>query len=131
MLAMRVLFALALGITIVGARAYAHHSYGAHYFEDQIVSIEGEVTEFRYVSPHAWLYVSGRGADGVQRLYAVEWASPARLTRQRITKDALKPGDRVIVSGSPSREPSTYKLHLKTVERPADNWHWTGQSDRR
>src|SRR5688572_18090875 len=48
MLVMRVFFALALGITIVGARADAHHSFGAHYFEDQIVSIEGEITEFRY-----------------------------------------------------------------------------------
>ena len=128
---MRVLFALALGITIVGARADAHHSFGAHYFEDRIVSIEGEITEFRYVSPHAWLYVSGRGADGVQRLYEAEWASPARLTRQRISKDALRPGDRVIVTGSPSRDPSTPKLHLKSVERPADGWRWTGQSDRR
>ena len=118
-------------VTAWSATSSAHHSFGAHYFEDQIVSIDGEVTEFRYVSPHAWLYVSGRGADGVQRLYAAEWGSPARLTRQRISKDALKPGDLVIVTGSPSREPSTYKLHLKTVERPADGWRWTGQGDRR
>jgi hypothetical protein len=128
---MRVLFALAVGIAIVGARADAHHSFNAHYYEDQSVSIEGEVTEFRYVSPHAWLYVSGRGVDGVQRLYAAEWASPTRLTRLAISKNTLKPGDRVIVTGSPSREPSTYKLHLKTVERPADGWRWTGRGDRR
>jgi hypothetical protein len=128
---MRVLFALAVGIAIVGARADAHHSFNAHYYEDQIVSIEGEVAEFRYVSPHAWLYVSGRGAVGTQRLYAAEWASPTRLARQGISRNALKPGDRVIVTGSPTREPSTDKLHLKTVERPADGWRWTGQGDRR
>jgi Family of unknown function (DUF6152) len=128
---MRVLSAFALAITIVGARADAHHSFNAHYFEDQIVSIEGEITEFRYVSPHVWVFLSGRDADGVQRSYAAEWASPTRLTRQRVTKDALRPGDRVIVTGSPSREPSTYRLHLKTIERPADGWRWVGQSDRR
>jgi hypothetical protein len=128
---MRVLLAFALGITIVGARAGAHHSFGAHYFENQTVSIEGEVTEFRYVSPHAWVDISGRSADGMLRTYAVEWASPARLTRQRIYKDALRPGDRVIVTGSPSREPSTYRLHLKTIERPADGWRWAIQRDRR
>jgi Family of unknown function (DUF6152) len=89
------LFAVALGIMIVGARADAHHSFSAHYFEDQIVSIEGDITEFRYVSPHAWVYLSGRGADGVQRSYAAEWASPTRLTRQGVGKGALKPGDRV------------------------------------
>ena len=128
---MRVLFVLALGIVIVGAPADAHHSFGAHYFEDQIVSIEGEMTEVRYVSPHAWVEFSGRGADGVQRSYAAEWASPARLTRQRIYKDTLRPGDRVIITGSPSREPSTYRLHLKTIERPADGWRWAIQGDRR
>ena len=128
---MRVLSALALGIVIVGARADAHHSFGAHYFEDQIVSIEGAITEVRYVSPHAWVDFSGRGADGVQRSYAAEWASPTRLTRQRIYKDTLRPGDRVVVTGSPSREPSTYRLHLKTIERPADGWRWAIQRDRR
>jgi len=128
---MRVLFALALGIMVVGARADAHHSFSAQYFEDQIVSIEGEITEFRYVSPHVWVYLSARGADGVQRSYAAEWASPSRLTRQRISKNALTPGDRVIVTGSPSREPSTYRLHLKTIERPADGWRWAGQRDQR
>jgi hypothetical protein len=128
---MRMLFAVALGIMIVGARADAHHSFSAHYFEDQIVSIEGDITEFRYVSPHAWVYLSGRGADGVLRSYAAEWASPTRLTRQGVGKGALKHGDRVIVTGSPSREPSTYRLHLKIIERPADGWRWADQRDRR
>jgi Family of unknown function (DUF6152) len=128
---MRVFFSLALGIMIVGARADAHHSFSAQYFEDKIISIEGEIIEFRYVSPHAWVDISGRGADGVQRSYAAEWASPARLSRQRIYKDSLRPGDRVIVTGSPSRETSTYKLHLKTIERPADGWRWAIQRDRR
>jgi exonuclease VII large subunit len=116
---------------VVGTRTDAHHAFSAHYFEDQIASIEGEITEFRWVNPHAWVYLSVRDADRVQRAYAAEWASPARLTRQRVSKDTLKPGDRVIVTGSPSREPSTYRLHLKIIERPADGWRWAGQRDRR
>jgi thiamine monophosphate kinase len=60
------------------------------------------------------------------RRFAAEWANPARLTRDNVTKDTLKPGDRVIVTGSPGRTASEYKLHLKRIVRPADGWSWIG-----
>jgi len=43
-----------------------------------------------------------------------------------VTKDTLRPGDKVIVTGSPPRDPSEYRLHLKRIERPADGWKWSG-----
>jgi hypothetical protein len=30
----------------------------------------------------------------------------------------------VIVTGSPGREETEYKLHLKAIERPKDGWSW-------
>ena len=58
------------------------------------------------------------------RTYAAEWANPSRLNRDNITKDTLKPGDVVLVTGSPGREEAEYKLHLKAIERPKDGWSW-------
>jgi hydrogenase maturation factor len=110
----------------LGVTAAAHHSFAAYYFEDQSVSIEGAVTSFEYAAPHAWLHVTAPDRDGEMRRFAAEWANPARLTRDNVTKDTLKPGDRVIVTGSPGRTPSEYKLHLKRIVRPADGWSWTG-----
>ena len=104
--------------------AHAHHSFPAFYFEDQTISIEGELVEFEYRAPHAWVHVRGRDADGAMRTFAAEWANPNRLGRDRVTKDTLKPGDYVIITGSPSRKSDERKLHLKRIERPADGWKW-------
>ena len=54
-----------LALIALGAPASAHHSFAAFYFEDQSVSIEGVVTEFHYVNPHAWVYISARDVEGV------------------------------------------------------------------
>ncbi len=62
----------------------------------------------------------------VQRVSG-EWANPNRLRQAGIDKDTLKPGDRLIVTGSPSRHPTEYKIHLKRLERPADGWKWLGR----
>ena len=39
--------------TVIGIPAYAHHSFSAHYFEEQTMSIAGELTQFEYRSLHA------------------------------------------------------------------------------
>ena len=109
----------------------AHHSFAAYYFEDQSMTITGEVVEFEYRSPHAWLHVSAPDSSGQVRRYAAEWANPNRLGQQGITRDTLQPGDRVVVSGSPGRTPGEFKMHLKGIERPADGWAWRGNRGRR
>jgi hypothetical protein len=107
-----------------GVPAAAHHSFAAYYFEEQSVTIEGVVTEFRYGAPHAWVYLDAPDARGQTQRFSAEWANPNRLSRDGITKDTLQPGDRVIITGSPGREPAEYKVHLKGIERPSDGWAW-------
>jgi hypothetical protein len=102
----------------------AHHSFSAYYFEEQSVTHEGVVQEFQYRSPHAVLVFGVRETSGQVRSYAAEWSNPNRLTRDGITRDTLKPGDLVIVRGSPGRNPSEYKLHLKGIRRTSDGWSW-------
>lgn len=104
--------------------AGAHHSFAADYFEDQTVSIAGEVVEFEYRNPHSWVYLMVAHADERPQRFAAEWASVGRLTRDGILKDTLKKGDRVIISGSPGRNAADRRVHLKAIERPADGWSW-------
>ena len=117
---------LALAALVCQVPAHGHHSFGAFYFEDESISIEGEMVEFEYRNPHAWVHVLVRDGLGEMRKYGAEWSNPNRLGQQGITKETLKPGDRLIVTGSPARSATEYKLHLKRVERPADGWKWTG-----
>jgi hypothetical protein len=127
----RIVLALFAGAIASGIPLAAHHSFSAYYFEDQSVTIRGDLVEFEYRSPHAWVHVNAPDAAGQTRRYSAEWANPNRLGRQGITKDTLRPGDRLVVIGSPGRNPSEYKLHLKGIERPADGWTWRGGRNRR
>ncbi len=120
----RLILALALVTIPVTGFVAAHHSFAAHYFEDQSTSIEGDVVEFAYRSPHAWVYLTVSDGRGGQQRMSAEWASPDRLTRAGITKDTIKPGDHVIITGSPGRNPADLAIHLKAIERPSDGWSW-------
>jgi hypothetical protein len=65
------------------------------------------------------------------RQVAAEWASAPRLKQWGVSEDTLKPGDRVVITGSPSRNPTEYRMHLKSIQRRADGWQWSGPSSRR
>lgn len=124
--------ALVLGALLFGGvAARAHHSFAAEYFEDQMVSLEGEVTEFQYRNPHAWVMFRVQDPQGQMAVYSAEWVGAGRLGQQGITADVLKPGDLVKISGSPGRNASQRRLHLKGIERPADGWTWANRGRRR
>ena len=120
---MRVLPAV-VAVVLAGVPAAGHHSFAAYYFEEQSVTIEGEVVEFDYRAPHAWLYLMAPDGDGQIRRFSAEWANPRRLTGDGVSRDKLKAGDRVVVTGSPGRTPGEFKIHLKRIRRPADGWEW-------
>jgi hypothetical protein len=113
-----------VGAAAVGVSLSAHHSFAAYYHEEQSITIEGDVTEFQYRAPHAWLYLNAPDPSGRMRTYTAEWANPSRLGRDNVTKDTLKPGDVVRVTGSPGRDQTEYRIHLKGIERPKDGWSW-------
>ena len=108
----------------------AHHSFAAYYNESQSVSLEGTVREFRYKSPHAILVFHAADSGGRMQQYEAEWANPSRLERQGINANTLRPGDVVVVSGSPGRVASDNKVHLKGIRRASDGWSWGGGGDR-
>ena len=118
------LLTLVVGVVALRAPVSAHHSFPAHYFEEQTVSVEGELVEFEYRAPHAWVRLMAPDEKGVLQQFSAEWANPSRLTQLGVTKETLKPGDRVIVTGSPGRNPAERRIHLKSIRRPADGWAW-------
>jgi uncharacterized protein DUF6152 len=124
---MRTSFILPVVVVLGSLPAYGHHSFATFYFEDQMISIEGELVEFDYRAPHAWVHLMAVDRQGLMQKYSAEWANPNRLGRDGIAKDTLKPGDRVVITGSPGRNAAEYRLHLKSIERPADGWSWRRQ----
>jgi len=107
-----------------GVPASAHHSFAAEYFEDQMVSVEGDVVQFDYRNPHAWVHLAVKDERGEMQKVSAEWANPGRLKQQGLTADTIKPGDHVIITGSPGRNPAERRIHLKRIQRPDDGWTW-------
>jgi Family of unknown function (DUF6152) len=120
----RTLLTMLTAAMIAGVTSSAHHSFAAHYFEEQTVSVEGELLEFEYRSPHAWVHVMAKDDDGEMQRYSAEWAGPGRLQQRGVNADTLKPGDWIIISGSPGRNAAERRIHLKSIKRPADGWRW-------
>lgn len=116
--------ALLIGFGVTSAAASAHHSFSAAYFENQSMSVEGDVVQFDYRNPHAWVHVTVTDERGEMQKFSAEWANPARLKQQGIDADTIQPGDHVVITGSPGRNPAERLLHLKGIRRPNDGWNW-------
>lgn len=108
----RKLAALVSGAAAIGAFALippatAHHSTSA--FDDEsVVRIEGTVTQFRWINPHASFKLEGEASgnhpDG---LWTVEMTAPNVLINQGWTRTALRRGDKVTAFVNPLRNPIT------------------------
>ena len=117
----------AIVATVFGGVARTHHSYGAIYLESDSVEIEGSIVEFQYKNPHSWIHVRGAEKGGFgEKVYAAEWISTSQLEREGITKTTLQLGDTVRIWGSPAKNPSDNRMHLKRIER-SDGWAWRGR----
>ena len=80
----------------------AHHSQSEYDLRGK-VEVEGTVTKVDWRSPHAWIYVDVIDDKGQKVNWSFELPSPTTLMRRGWTRDSLKPGDRIKVSGAPAR----------------------------
>ena len=115
---------LAAAAVAWGASLAAHHSVGGVYRDDERVTIEGELVTLVYRNPHSYLHVLAPDRQKHQRVWAIETASGLQL-RHTLAVASLVPGDRVIVTGAPGRDDSTWRIQLRTLVRPSDGWRFT------
>jgi hypothetical protein len=121
----RLLF-LVTAALFYGGRIHAHHSFAATYYVDQVITIKGNVTEFLFRNPHSFLKVQAPDDKGQMQIWAVEWAGGVQLSQANVAKDTLKPGDQVVVSGNPGRNPAEHRIRIKSISRAADGFKWEG-----
>ena len=108
--------------SLVAARAYAHHSFAATYHEDQTVQIEGTLMQFQFRNPHSFVHIMVTETDGKMTRYAVEWGGAGQLGGQGVTRETLKAGDHVVITGSPGRNPEDHRVRMVTLHRPSDGF---------
>ena len=122
------LMVLCAGLVLSGASSvWAHHSFSATYDSTQKIEIEGVVKEFVWRNPHSFLRVDVT-KNGETKTWALEWGSTSQLAKSAMTRTTLKPGDRLVIGGQPSRDfdDTAPRMLVMTVKRVSDGWGWSG-----
>ena len=113
----------ALGFALATAAA-AHHSINGMYDTAHRLSFAARIVEFQFVNPHPYLVVEREAdaTDAAQR-YKLEMDNRHELVAIGVTADTLRPGDRVVVTGSVNRT-NALSLYLWRLDRAADGlWY--------
>ena len=90
-------------LVTIATAAGAHHSF-AMFDRNKVVTLTGTVAEFRWVNPHAALFLRVDKSDDGDTFWAIEMTSPSNLKRRGWTRTTLKQGDRVSVEINPLRD---------------------------
>src|SRR5262245_12044069 len=110
---------------LVGAvTLFAHHSVAALYDANKSIKIEGKIISFSFRSPHSLLVVEAPDPQGTVQRWDVAWNAARELAGQNITRESLKAGDKVVITGNPGRRPEDHIVRMVTFLRPADGLTW-------
>lgn len=113
---------LAFCLVIPGAPLLAHHAISAIYDSSKRVTVEGAVREFQFVNPHPFLIINVR-EGGTTLEWRLEMDNRYELIDEGMKADTLKPGDRVVASGSLSRT-NPQGMYLMRLDRPSDGFRY-------
>ena len=98
--------ALAAGSLVFSTQGIAHHSFAAEFDADSPIDLTGIVTSVKWSNPHTFFYIDVENEDGDWENWALELGSPNGLMRRGWTRNSLKIGETVSVTGSRARDGS-------------------------
>ena len=97
---------VATGLLTLPAQVVAHHSFAAEFDADSPIELTGIVTSVKWSNPHTFFYIDVENENGDWENWALELGSPNGLMRRGWTRNSLKIGDTVSVTGSRARDGS-------------------------
>ena len=104
----------AAALALPGA-ALAHHSFAVFFDPSKTITVTGKVTSFRFTNPHGTVALDVTGPDGKVEHWRAETNAPVILVRRGWSRDSIKPGETVTISGWPSRDGKPY-MRLSEVK---------------
>jgi len=82
----------------------AHHSFAAEYDANKPLNMTGAVTKIEWTNPHVYFYIDVRDErTGKVVNWAFEMGAPAVIQRTGWTRNTMKIGDLVTVTGSQAK----------------------------
>jgi hypothetical protein len=107
-------------VMILGAVAQGHHSIAAAYDRNRPVKLDCILVEFAMVQPHPYVVVEIKDGRDTAR-WRGELDNRWELVAIGITEETLKPGDRLVLSGSVGRN-QPRSLYVWRLDRPVDGF---------
>lgn len=94
-----------IGCLALATATFAHHGT-ANYETNKTITVKGTVTDFQFVNPHVQIFWDAKDDAGATQKWQGELTSPNRLTRAGWSKNSIKPGDTITISGYPTKSGS-------------------------
>ena len=100
----------AAGMLISVFPGFAHHSGAAVFDDKKKIDLTGVVTKVEWTNPHAHFFMDVKDSSGKTVNWNLELASPNVLSRNGWTRNSIKEGDTVTVTGSQARDNSNFGI---------------------
>jgi Family of unknown function (DUF6152) len=107
---------VAVALLLACAGAFAHHSIAPYDLIHGTI-IQGVVTRFDWENPHAHLYLDVTGEENVIEHWTIELESISQLRHLGWTKDTIKPGERLTITGARAKNGS-FNLRGVSIQLP-------------
>jgi hypothetical protein len=103
--------------TLVVHRVEAHHSFAPVYDAKRTIVVEGVVTQFRFINPHALMLMDVTDDTGKVVTWTVEFAGRLNLGEGEggWNERSITPGQKVTVTGNPTHANSPRMFFLQLV----------------
>ena len=90
-----------MAMLLAGAAASAHHGRAAYGNEE--VTLQATITEFKFINPHVQIYFDVTSEAGDLQHWQGEMTAPNKMARGGWTKQTLRPGDMIRITGRGAR----------------------------
>lgn len=95
--------ACALASVATFSAAEAHHASNLDYDADNVGTVTGVVADVFWANPHVHVYLTVTNEDGTTSTWDMEGPNLASLSRRGVSRDMIRVGDRLEITGTLGR----------------------------
>ena len=97
---------LLLSLLASAATGMAHHSFSAEFDGSKLQTIKGNVTDFQWMNPHAYIYLDVIDASGKKVNWGIQSRNLSILQRQGLSRQTFRVGELITVELFHHKDPA-------------------------